>query len=61
MLIRDLFEALVVVIINFKGDNIDEYDAIVSTHACLGYYSYTPKSLYFDMINRETPPPKPWI
>lgn len=37
-------KALVAIIMNFKGDKLDEYDDILSALTCLGSYIFAPKS-----------------
>ena len=45
-------------IMNFKGDEIDEYDELVIRHSS---YKYAPKKLDLDLANRPTPPANPSI
>lgn len=46
---------LAVVIMNFEGHKIDEYDEMVRTLAGSGSYTFAPKKLYPDLKNRVTP------
>ena len=53
-------EALVIVIMNFYIDCIEEYESLVAA-LDRGDVRFTPKKFELDMKNRESPPAKPSI
>nr|XP_009789420.1 PREDICTED: uncharacterized protein LOC104237048 [Nicotiana sylvestris] len=56
-----LSEALVAILVNFDGENIEGYMESVNALEGLGSYTYAPKNLSLDLENRATPPAKPSI
>lgn len=54
-------EAFTIVTMNFKGDDIDDCNEIVSAFAGRGSYTFTPKKIDLDLSNRVTQPTKPSI
>lgn len=54
-------ESLAVSIMNFGGDNIKEYDNMLSFFIGRCSYTYAPRKLYLDLKNRATPPIHPSI
>lgn len=53
--------AIVIVIMNFHSDGIDEYDEMVNTLFGRGSYIYALRNLDLNLKNRVTPPAKPLI
>lgn len=54
-------KTLAEVMIKFNGDNIKDYDKIVTALAGMGPYSYSLKNLELDLKNRPTSIAKPSI
>ncbi|XP_016578898.1 uncharacterized protein LOC107876503 [Capsicum annuum] len=56
VLIEEKFsiEPLATVLMNFKGDGIEEYEEIIYTLTGMGSYSFAPKKLDLDLKNRLT-------
>ncbi|KAG5615481.1 hypothetical protein H5410_015305 [Solanum commersonii] len=50
---------LVVVIMNFNGEDIIEYEEMIGAPICLGTNSYASENLDLDLKNRATPPARP--
>lgn len=59
--VRLRVEAFTVVIMNFEGDDIGDYDEIVNTIKVRGLYTYALKKLDLDLKNIVTLPPRPYI
>nr|XP_009798768.1 PREDICTED: uncharacterized protein LOC104244944 [Nicotiana sylvestris] len=56
-----LGEALVAILVNFDGEDMEGYMESVNALEGLGSYTYVPEKLSLDLENRATPPAKPSI
>ncbi|XP_059310249.1 uncharacterized protein LOC132061447 [Lycium ferocissimum] len=54
-------EMLAAVLMNYEGENKEEFEKTVNALVGLGTYKYNPKKLDLDIENREKPPVKPSI
>lgn len=53
---RFAVETLVVVIMNFDSECIEEYEKTTNALQGMGSHHYAPKKLDLDLKNRQTPP-----
>ncbi|KAK4733802.1 hypothetical protein R3W88_008063 [Solanum pinnatisectum] len=54
-------ESLAVVLLNYDGEEIQDYDEVMAALRGLGSYSKNPFKLDIDLKNLESPPAKPSI
>ncbi|XP_060190530.1 uncharacterized protein LOC132619729 [Lycium barbarum] len=54
-------EMLAAVIMNYEGENEEEFEETINALVGMGTYKYNPKKLDLDLENREKPPAKPCI